>query len=67
MHYCVAAGGGTRDTICIRLARFEGLFRPLGGVKADIVLGQDNRSKGWGTVLFETQEDAEKAIQIHQL
>ncbi|DBA69952.1 TPA: hypothetical protein ACH3X2_012444 [Trebouxia sp. C0005] len=39
------------------------LFKPVGGVKADIVVGQDGRSKGWGTVLFDTPEDAERAIQ----
>ena len=43
------------------------LFKPLGGMKADIVMGQDGRSKGWGTVLFDSQEDAEKAIQVHQV
>ena len=43
------------------------LFKPVGGVKADIVMGQDGRSKGWGTVLFDSQEDAEKAIQVHQV
>jgi len=41
------------------------LFKPLGGVKADIVMGHDRRSKGWGTVLFDSQEDAERAIQVH--
>ncbi len=40
------------------------LFKPLGGVKADIVMGQDRRSKGWGTVLFDSDADAEKAIQV---
>ena len=43
------------------------LFKPVGGVKADIVMGQDGRSKGWGTVLFDSLEDAEKAIQVHRL
>ena len=41
------------------------LFKPVGGVKADIVMGQDGRSKGWGTVLFDSQEDTEKAIQVY--
>ena len=41
------------------------LFKPVRGVKADIVMGQDGRSKGWGTVLFDSQEDAEKAIKVH--
>ena len=42
------------------------LFKPLGGViQADIVMGQDGRSRGWGTVNFETQEDAAKAIKVN--
>lgn len=40
------------------------LFKPVGGVKADIVMGQDGRSKGWGTVLFDSEDDAERAIQV---
>ncbi len=41
------------------------LFKPVGGVlKADIVMGPDGRSKGWGTVNFETEADAEKAIKV---
>lgn len=41
------------------------LFKPIGGVvQADIVMGQDGRSRGWGTVNFETQADAEKAIKV---
>ncbi|DBB03287.1 TPA: hypothetical protein ACH3X3_010679 [Trebouxia sp. C0006] len=40
------------------------LFKPIGGVlQADIVMGRDGRSKGWGTVNFETEADAERAIQ----
>ena len=41
------------------------LFKPIGGVlQADIVMGRDGRSKGWGTVNFETEADAERAIQV---
>lgn len=41
------------------------LFKPIGGVvQADIVMGQDGRSRGWGTVNFETLADAEKAIKV---
>ncbi len=41
------------------------LFKPTGGVlQADIVMGRDGRSKGWGTVNFETEADAERAIQV---
>ena len=44
------------------------LFKPFGGLlQADLVMGQDGRSRGWGTVNFETQEDAEKAIKVHIL
>lgn len=40
------------------------LFKPLGAVKADIVMGPDRRSKGWGTVLFDSETDAEHAIKV---
>ena len=41
------------------------LFKPIGGVlQADIVMGQDGRSRGWGTVNFETQANADKAIKV---
>lgn len=43
------------------------LFKPLGAVKADIVMGSDRRSKGWGTVLFDSESDAENAIKVKQL
>lgn len=42
------------------------LFKPLGAVKADIVMGSDRRSKGWGTVLFDSETDAENAIKVKQ-
>ncbi|CAJ0632418.1 7491_t:CDS:2 [Entrophospora sp. SA101] len=39
------------------------LFRNAGNIiRADILVGQDRRSKGSGTVLFETPEDAANAI-----
>ncbi len=42
------------------------LFNPIGGVlQADIVMGRDGRSKGWGTLNFETEADAERAIQVN--
>lgn len=41
------------------------LFKPVGGVgKADIVIDRDGRSKGWGTVIFDSENDAQKAIQV---
>ena len=30
-------------------------------------MGLDGRSKGWGTVNFETEADADKAIQVSDL
>lgn len=42
------------------------LFRQAGGVvRADIALAADGRSKGFGTVIFSTEEEAKKAIGIH--
>lgn len=39
------------------------LFRKAGNVvRADVALSYDNRSKGHGTVLFNTVEDAQRAI-----
>ncbi|KAF9363949.1 hypothetical protein BGX34_002929 [Mortierella sp. NVP85] len=39
------------------------LFRKAGRVvRADIALGADNRSKGFGTVIFSTEEEAKSAI-----
>ena len=43
------------------------LFKPLGAVKADILMGADRRSKGWGIVLFDSEIDAENAIKVKQL
>ena len=40
------------------------LFKPVGGVKADIVMGDDGLSTGWGTVLFDSEEDAERAVEV---
>ena len=34
-------------------------------VRANIVLGDDGRSKGSGIVLYETDEDAQEAIGNH--
>ncbi len=39
--------------------------RPAGAVvHADIVMGPDGRSKGWGVVAFATPSDAQAAIQL---
>lgn len=41
------------------------LFRQAGTIlRADVALGPDNRSRGFGTVVFATEADAERAIQI---
>ncbi|KAH8919852.1 hypothetical protein BT69DRAFT_1245971 [Atractiella rhizophila] len=42
------------------------LFRKVGTVlRADVALTPDNRSKGYGTVLFANYEDAMKAIETY--
>ena len=41
------------------------LTRPFGSVaRADIAMGADGRSKGWGTVLFDDPHDAQAAINV---
>lgn len=41
------------------------LTRPFGSVaRADIAMGADGRSKGWGTVLFDDPHDAHAAINV---
>ena len=41
------------------------LTRPFGSVaRADIAVGPDGRSKGWGTVLFDDPRDAQAAINV---
>lgn len=42
------------------------LFKPLGGVHiAEIVMDRNTaRSRGWGTVTFDTESDAQNAIQV---
>lgn len=47
----------------VRWQDLKDLFRKAGNVtRADVALTMDNRSKGHGTVLFATVEDAQKAI-----
>ena len=55
------------SAICLRLARLEGSVEALSreSLQADIVMGQDGRSKGWGTLNCETEADAERAFQVH--
>ncbi|KAH9976234.1 hypothetical protein BGW80DRAFT_1436217 [Lactifluus volemus] len=41
------------------------LFRQAGAVlRADVALGQDGRSRGFGTVVFGTEYDAERAVNM---
>lgn len=41
------------------------LFRQAGTiVRADVALGQDGRSRGFGTVVFATDMDAERAVKM---
>ena len=42
------------------------LFKPLGGVHiAEIVMDRNTgRSRGWGTITFDTESDAQNAIQV---
>ncbi|KAG8992263.1 hypothetical protein FRB90_001055, partial [Tulasnella sp. 427] len=40
------------------------LFRQIGPVvRADVALGPDGRSRGFGTVLFQTEADADRAVK----
>ncbi|KAG9025234.1 hypothetical protein FRB95_010394, partial [Tulasnella sp. JGI-2019a] len=41
------------------------LFRQVGPVvRADVALGPDGRSRGFGTVLFQSESDADKAVTL---
>jgi RNA recognition motif-containing protein len=41
------------------------LFRQAGTIiRADVALGPDGRSRGFGTVVFATDLDAERAVKI---
>ncbi|CAG8486593.1 5827_t:CDS:10 [Funneliformis mosseae] len=49
----------------VRWQDLKDLFRKAGTViRADVALGYDNRSKGHGTVLFTTLEEAKNAIAM---
>lgn len=51
----------------IRWQDLKDLFRRAGTVlRADVALGPDNRSRGHGTVLLASQEDAERALSMFQ-
>lgn len=41
------------------------LFRQAGTIiRADVALGQDGRSRGFGTVVFATEVDADRAVKM---
>lgn len=47
----------------MRWQDLKDLFRKAGTVlRADVSLGPDNRSRGYGTVLLASAEDAGKAV-----
>lgn len=47
----------------VRWQDLKDLFRKAGTVlRADVSLGPDNRSRGYGTVLLGSREDAARAI-----
>lgn len=47
----------------MRWQDLKDLFRKAGTVlRADVSLGPDNRSRGYGTVLLASAEDAKKAV-----
>jgi RNA recognition motif-containing protein len=47
----------------VRWQDLKDLFRKVGNIeRADVVLNSENKSKGHGTVLFATIEDAQRAI-----
>ena len=49
----------------MRWQDLKDLFRKAGTVlRADVALGPDNRSRGYGTVLLATAEDAGRAVDM---
>ncbi|KAF8314959.1 hypothetical protein DL93DRAFT_2037341, partial [Clavulina sp. PMI_390] len=49
----------------VRWQDLKDLFRKAGTVlRADVSLGPDNRSRGYGTVLMASAEDAKKAVDM---
>ncbi|KIJ36925.1 hypothetical protein M422DRAFT_104843, partial [Sphaerobolus stellatus SS14] len=49
----------------VRWQDLKDLFRKAGTVlRADVSLGPDNRSRGYGTVLLATAEDAARAVEM---
>ncbi|KAG9073184.1 hypothetical protein KI688_000971 [Linnemannia hyalina] len=49
----------------VRWQDLKDLFRKAGHVvRADVALGHDNRSRGFGTVVFSSEEEAKQAINM---
>jgi len=49
----------------VRWQDLKDLFRKAGTVlRTDVSLGPDNRSRGYGTVLLATAEDADRAVEM---
>lgn len=49
----------------VRWQDLKDLFRKAGHVvRADVALGHDNRSRGFGTVVFSNEEEAKQAISM---
>ena len=49
----------------MRWQDLKDLFRKAGTVlRTDVSLGPDNRSRGYGTVLLATAEDADRAVEM---
>ncbi|KAL0575219.1 hypothetical protein V5O48_006758 [Marasmius crinis-equi] len=64
-------GGGGRNLFVGNLPfhcqwqDLKDLFRRAGTIlRADVALGQDGRSRGFGTVVFATEADAERALRM---
>ncbi|KAI9228254.1 MAG: hypothetical protein DHS80DRAFT_7866, partial [Piptocephalis tieghemiana] len=51
----------------VRWQNLKDLFRQAGNVlRADVAMGFDHKSKGYGTVLFSSMEEAKRAIDMFQ-
>lgn len=62
---CTYAGPLLQLPYRVRWQDLKDLFRRAGTVlRADVSLGPDNRSRGYGTVLLATAEDAGRAIDM---
>ncbi|KAG8885859.1 hypothetical protein FRB98_001572 [Tulasnella sp. 332] len=62
-----SVGGGSKSIFVgnCQWQDLKDLFRRVGPVvRADVALGPDGRSRGFGTVLFQTEGDADKAVTL---